>query len=299
MSYGLLQLEGTTDLQSKTLSDIPKDIQQLEWKFNLDVETTMYTICLQCSYTYPLIFSDNSPKPMYPLKCMHCPMALAEPCSGSLLLDSGHPIKAFEVYSFLNWFGRFIALPGIAQYSDIFCMQISDEQPPEDKESACDGWLHFELRGPDGKLFVCEREKEGRWFFKLHADFFNIKENLHSGKHNSTGIITREPKNKNMTPVSSISHYYQFTPPPPLSLVNSAPIMPIDSAEEDLVTAVLEWEYLSNNLQHFCHQCMSNLLVKIDTYKQELIEIHHLLSSLHPSTDLLQMQLRSRLKSKK
>ncbi|KAH7877303.1 uncharacterized protein C8R40DRAFT_1040687, partial [Lentinula edodes] len=44
---------------------------------------------------------------------------------------------------------------------------------------------------------------------------------------------------------------------------------------------------------------MLNLLVEIDTYKRELIDIHHLLSSLRPSTDLLQAQLRSRLKSKK
>ncbi|KAJ3911937.1 hypothetical protein F5877DRAFT_54732, partial [Lentinula edodes] len=148
MSYGLLQPEGTTDLQSKTLSDIPEDIRQLERKFNLDVETTVYAV-----YT-------------------------------------GHPIKTFEVYSFLNWFGRFIALPGIAQYSDAFCAQISDEQPPEDKESAYDGRFYFELRGPDGKFFVREREKEGRWFFKLHADFFNIEGNLHGGKHNSTGIMS-------------------------------------------------------------------------------------------------------------
>ncbi|KAJ3871142.1 hypothetical protein F5051DRAFT_302082, partial [Lentinula edodes] len=134
--------------QSKTLSDIPKDIRQLKRKSNLDVETTVYAVY------------------------------------------SGHPIKAFEVYSFLNWFGRLIALPGIAQYSDTFCMQISDEQPPEDKESACNGWFYFELRGLDGKLFVCKREKEGWWFFKLHADFFNIEGNLHSGKHNSTGIMS-------------------------------------------------------------------------------------------------------------
>ncbi|KAJ3916239.1 hypothetical protein F5877DRAFT_47021, partial [Lentinula edodes] len=444
MSYGLLQPEGTTDLQSKTLSDIPEDIRQLERKFNLDVETTIYAVCPQCSYTHPPVFSDNSPRPTYPSKCTHRPMALAEPCSESLLLDSGNPIKTFEVYSFLNWFGRFIALPGIAQYGDAFCAQISDEQPPEDKGSACDGRFYFELRGPDGKFFVREREKEGRWFFKLHADFFNIEGNLHGGKHNSTGIMsmsclnlpleiredqayvyvpgviqgprepdaragaynhylrpvidemlvaytrgiqsylnsvnyedweaiddeylregaekwrdaesraerervehlygvrfsefwrlpyyspskqvsidpmhalknifgnffcdalrldnpcsTREPKNKDTTPVSSIAHYYQFTPPPPLSLVNSAPITPTDTAEEDLVTAVLEWEHLSNDLQHFRHQRMLNLLVEIDTYKRELIDIHHLLSSLRPSTDLLQAQLRSRLKSKK
>ncbi|KAJ4496503.1 hypothetical protein C8R41DRAFT_762148 [Lentinula lateritia] len=117
-------------------------------------------------------------------------MALAEPCNESLLRDSGKPVKSFEVYSFLDWFGHFIALPGIAQYSDAFCEQVSDDHPPEDKGNACDGRFYFELKGPNGKFFVCEREKEGRWFFKLHADFFNIEGNLHGGKHNSTGIMS-------------------------------------------------------------------------------------------------------------
>ncbi|KAJ4501231.1 hypothetical protein C8R41DRAFT_749116, partial [Lentinula lateritia] len=143
MSYGLLHPGGTSDLQSKTLSDIPEDIRQLERKFNLDVETTVYA-----------------------------------------------PIKTFEVYSFLNWFGRFIALPGIAQYGEAFCEKISDDHPPEDKGSACSGRFYFELKGPDGKFFVRERGKESRWFFKFHADFFNIEGNLHGGKHNSTGIMS-------------------------------------------------------------------------------------------------------------
>lgn len=90
---------------------------------------------------------------------------------------------------------------------------------------------------------------------------------------------TKEPKNKDTTPVSSIAHFYQFTPPPPLSLVNSATIMPIDAVDEDLVTAVLEWDHLSNDLCQLRHQQMSSLLVEIDAYKRELTDVHHLLSS--------------------
>ncbi|KAJ4467607.1 hypothetical protein C8R41DRAFT_733487, partial [Lentinula lateritia] len=134
---------GATDLQCKTLEDIPEDIRQLEQKFNLDIETTIYA-----------------------------------------------PMKTFEVYSFLHWFGRFIALPGIAQYSETFCKEISDDHPPDNKGSACNGRFYFELKGPDGKCFVRERGKEGRWFFKFHADFFNIEGNLHGGKHNLTGIMS-------------------------------------------------------------------------------------------------------------
>ncbi|KAJ4473377.1 hypothetical protein C8J55DRAFT_393696, partial [Lentinula edodes] len=139
---------GTTDLQCKTLSDIPEDICQLERKFNLDVETTVYAVY------------------------------------------SGKPIKTFEVYPFLNWFGRFIALPGIAQYGEAFCEKISDDHPPECKESASGGRFYFELKGSDGRFFIRERGNKGRWFFKFHADFFNIKGNLHGGKHNSTGIMS-------------------------------------------------------------------------------------------------------------
>ncbi|KAF8825246.1 hypothetical protein HHX47_DHR7000450 [Lentinula edodes] len=496
MSYGLLHPGGTTDLQSKTLSDIPEDIRQLERKFNLDIETTIYAVCPRCSYTYPPIFSDNSPKPTYPPECTYRPMALAEPCNESLLLDNGKPMKCFEVYSFLNWFGRFIALPGVAQYGDAFCEQIADAHPPEDKGSACDGRFYFELKGDDGKFFVRERGKEGRWFFKFHADFFNIEGNLHGGKHNSTGIMsmsclnlpleiredqayiyipgviqgprepdaragaynhylrpiidellvaytrgiqcalsddqqtpyerthrvvvanismdakashpfaglvdigshaycatcqtwhkaylnsvnyedweaiddeylregaekwrnaesrverekiehlygvrysefwrlpyfspsrqvsidpmhalknifgnffcdalrldnpssTKEPKNKSTTPLSSIAHYYQFTPPPRLSVINSAPITQTDADEQDLLTAVLEWDHLPNDLRLLRHQRALSLLVNISAHKRELSDIHHLLSLSQPSTDSLQTHLRSRLKNKK
>ncbi|KAJ3709848.1 hypothetical protein C8R42DRAFT_550136, partial [Lentinula raphanica] len=100
------------------------------------------------------------------------------------------PIKTFEFYSFLDWFGRFLALPGIGKYSETFCEQITSDGPPMDKENTADGRFYYELRGPDGKLFVQERGSEGRWFFKLHSDFFNIEGNKIGGKHLSTGVIS-------------------------------------------------------------------------------------------------------------
>ncbi|KAJ3810720.1 hypothetical protein F5876DRAFT_18522, partial [Lentinula aff. lateritia] len=136
--------------QQASLKDIPEDIRTLEKRLNLDVDTTIFAVCP----------NDNE------------------------------PIKTFEFYSFLDWFGRFIAFPGIAQYSDAFCEQLSDNGPPAEKRESAGGRFYYEVRGPDGKLFVQERGQEGRWFFKLHADFFNIEGNKINGKHSSTGVIS-------------------------------------------------------------------------------------------------------------
>ncbi|KAJ3875658.1 hypothetical protein F5051DRAFT_333455, partial [Lentinula edodes] len=149
-SLALLQAGGPNLRQQVSLKDIPEDIRTLEKRLNLDVDTTIFAVCL----------NDNE------------------------------PIKTFEFYSFLDWFGRFIAFPGIAQYSDAFCEQLSDNGPPADKRESPDGRFYYEVRGPDGKLFVQERGREGRWFSKLHADFFNIEGNKINGKHSSTGVIT-------------------------------------------------------------------------------------------------------------
>ncbi|KAJ3871781.1 hypothetical protein F5051DRAFT_296177, partial [Lentinula edodes] len=100
--------------QQKTLIDIPEDIGELEKRFNLDVDTTLYAVY-------------------------------------------DKPIKTFEFYSFLDWFGRFIALPRISGYGDTFCEQISGSEPPLSKQETADGRFYYELRGHDGKLFVRER----------------------------------------------------------------------------------------------------------------------------------------------
>ncbi|KAJ3718764.1 hypothetical protein C8R42DRAFT_585151, partial [Lentinula raphanica] len=96
----------------------------------------------------------------------------------------------FEYYPFFDWFGKFIALPGIEEYGDRFCEAVVRHQVvPTDKVSAADGRFVFEFRGADGRFFVRDRQDEGRWFFILNADFFNVEGNRIRGKSSSTGML--------------------------------------------------------------------------------------------------------------
>ncbi|KAJ3722376.1 hypothetical protein C8R42DRAFT_580366, partial [Lentinula raphanica] len=100
------------------------------------------------------------------------------------------PECIFEYYPFFDWFGKFIALPGIEEYGDRFCDAIdSHETVPVNKVSAADGRFVFEFRGADDRLFVRDRQDEGRWFFILNADFFNVEGNRIRGKASSTGML--------------------------------------------------------------------------------------------------------------
>ncbi|KAJ3816516.1 hypothetical protein F5880DRAFT_1494200, partial [Lentinula raphanica] len=188
-SLAYLQPGGPNYQQQVALSSISEDIRGLEKKFNLDADTTVFAVCPRCNCTYKPLPLPLSSIPCYPSKCSFRSTTNAEPCNENLL-SGGQPIKTFEFYSFLDWFGRFLALPGIGKYSEAFCEQINAEGPPMDKENTADGRFYYELRGPDGKLFVQERGSEGRWFFKLHSDFFNIEGNKIGGKHLSTGVIS-------------------------------------------------------------------------------------------------------------
>ncbi|KAJ3754122.1 hypothetical protein EV360DRAFT_52222, partial [Lentinula raphanica] len=100
------------------------------------------------------------------------------------------PIKVFEYYPFFDWFGKFIALPGIEEYGDRFCEDVDCHNTvPTDKISTADGRFVFEFRGADGRMFVRDRQEEGRWFFILSADFFNVEGNRIRGKASSTGML--------------------------------------------------------------------------------------------------------------
>ncbi|KAJ3887127.1 hypothetical protein GG344DRAFT_90612 [Lentinula edodes] len=100
------------------------------------------------------------------------------------------PLKIYEYYPFFDWFGRFLALPGIEEYGDKFCKTVNGHHSiPIDKVDETDGRFVHEFRANDGQLFIANRGSEGRWFFVLNADFFNVEGNCIRGKKSSTGMI--------------------------------------------------------------------------------------------------------------
>ncbi|KAJ3753450.1 hypothetical protein EV360DRAFT_87778 [Lentinula raphanica] len=175
--------------QEAALASIPESIERLEKKFNLDIDAVPYAVCPDCSCTYAPSYPNGSSSPTYPSTCSE-KKARSAPICGASLLSYGKPIKVFEYYPFFDWFGKFIALPGIEEYGDRFCEAVVRHQVvPTDKVSAADGRFVFEFRGADGRFFVRDRQDEGRWFFILNADFFNVEGNRIRGKSSSTGML--------------------------------------------------------------------------------------------------------------
>ncbi|KAH7878355.1 uncharacterized protein C8R40DRAFT_1167781 [Lentinula edodes] len=175
--------------QEAVLAMVPESIETLEQKFNLNIKCISYAVCPKCSFTHPPSYPNDATHPVYPTVCSERRAPLEEPC-GALLLSYGKPLKRYEYYPFFDWFGRFLALPGIEEYGNKFCDTVSSHQSiPSDKVDQTDGRFVHEFRAQDGKLFVADRGNEGRWFFTLNADFFNVEGNRIRGKKSSTGMI--------------------------------------------------------------------------------------------------------------
>ncbi|KAE9401692.1 hypothetical protein BT96DRAFT_817526, partial [Gymnopus androsaceus JB14] len=176
--------------QERVLEQIPKTISVAEKQLNLDVPTTLYAVCPTCSFLHKASYPHGFKTPVYPETCSNR-SALFRPLCGTSLLQDGHPIKVFEYYSFFEWFGRLLAFPGVEQYGDHFCEEVMDNPlTPEDKNCPSDGRFYREMEDVDGKLFIADRGAEGRWFFKLHADFFKIEGNRIGGQSSSTGVMS-------------------------------------------------------------------------------------------------------------
>ncbi|KAE9389263.1 hypothetical protein BT96DRAFT_835150 [Gymnopus androsaceus JB14] len=181
---------GPTIEQERVLDQIPNTISTAEKRLNLDIPTVLYAVCPNCSFLHKASYSPGFTTPVYPETCTNR-SAPFRPACGTSLLQDGHPIKVFEYYSFFEWFGRLLAFPGVEQYGDRFCEEVKDTPlTPEDKSRTSDGRFYREMEDSEGKLFIADRGAEGRWFFKLHADFFKIEGNRIGGQSSSTGVMS-------------------------------------------------------------------------------------------------------------
>ncbi|KAJ3848677.1 hypothetical protein EV368DRAFT_86366 [Lentinula lateritia] len=188
-SIAILGGQGLNSDQEATLAGIPESIETLERKFNLDVDCVLYAVCPRCSYTHSPSYPNDTSHPVYPSTCSERKAPSEEPCGASLLAH-GKPLKIFEYYPFFDWFGKFLALPGIEEYGDRFCDTVSNHETiPVDKKDQTDGRFFHEFRAHDGSLFMKNRGAEGRWFFIFNADFFNVEGNRIHGKTSSTGMM--------------------------------------------------------------------------------------------------------------
>ncbi|KAJ3966209.1 hypothetical protein EV361DRAFT_809422 [Lentinula raphanica] len=178
-----------TLLQQRALEAIPSQVETVENRFNLGIETTTYAVCPTCNFLYEPQHSPTPEVATYPDTCTNRspPDSL---CNTPLLNELGKPLKGYEYYPFPQWFSQFVAQPGVQQYAKSFCDEVRNRSvPPADKMSTWDGDIYQILLGPDGKLFV-DGGDEGRFFFLLHVDFFSSEGTTGRGKHRSTGIAS-------------------------------------------------------------------------------------------------------------
>ncbi|KAJ3833527.1 hypothetical protein F5878DRAFT_665571 [Lentinula raphanica] len=185
-------LSGGPNLQQKlAFEEIPDTIETVGRRFNLNVPTIPYAVCPTCCAIYEPSY-PGGPKsvPVYQAHCSNRSAEFRGICGAPVVDVRGSPIKTFEYYSFFEWFGCLLALPGIERYGDSFCEEI-DETPesPGDKKCTSDGRFYRKFTNSQGGLFVADRGSEGRWFFSLHADFFNIEGNLQGKQVNSTKAL--------------------------------------------------------------------------------------------------------------
>ncbi|KAJ3792180.1 hypothetical protein GGU11DRAFT_693844 [Lentinula aff. detonsa] len=191
--YNLTLLAGgPNDLQKLALLTIPDSIPAVETKFNLDVEAIPQAMCTKCGYVYPPTYPNGLSNPEWPERCSYRLTKLSDPCGESLLKSNHQPQKTLEYYPFPDWFGRFLSLPGIEKYGDWFSNDIAQHYglAPATKCNVKDGSFFHSFTAQDDKLFIADRGEEGRWFFLLHADFFNVEGNRLRGKTRSTGIVS-------------------------------------------------------------------------------------------------------------
>ncbi|KAJ3816845.1 hypothetical protein F5880DRAFT_1493831, partial [Lentinula raphanica] len=179
----------TTLLQERALEAIPSQVETVENRFDLRIETITYAVCPACNYLYQPRHPSKPGTPTYPDVCSNRSPPESQ-CNTPLLNDLGKPFKVYEYYPFPQWFAQFIAQPSIQQYAKSFCDEVRNTpEPPADKVHTWDGDIYRMLLGPDGKLFV-DGGEEGRFFFLLHVDFFSSEGTTGRGKYRSTGIAS-------------------------------------------------------------------------------------------------------------
>ncbi|KAL1724860.1 hypothetical protein EV714DRAFT_222376, partial [Schizophyllum commune] len=195
MAHSYIGPEPTNSLQQRAITDIPKDIRALPKLFDLDFRTVMYAVCPKCGVYYPPTCTagkDGKKKTFWQPICTEPLLGSTTPCGEPLTLtteDTTRPVKAACHFPFSDWFGRFIALPKVEEYGDRFCEEIEGQAP---FSTPGDEAFIRTLPSPsstEGALFVADRGKEGRWFFALEVDFFNVEGNIAGGASRSTGVI--------------------------------------------------------------------------------------------------------------
>lgn len=179
----------------KVLSDLPRDPDNVEKKFNLEAKAVIYAVCPneRCHKTHKPSFSDGSPIPIYRQYCNHARFPGGNKCGEQLTrphLINGTPvevpIKTFLSFDFKDWVASLLSRPGFEDRMDAAWETVDTEAVMGD---IFQGEYLRNFKGHDG-LHFSKGGHEGRYAFSLCVDFFNPYMNKLAGKKTSIGLIS-------------------------------------------------------------------------------------------------------------
>jgi hypothetical protein len=185
--------------QQSILKQIPRTMDTVLSKFNLDSKTTTYAACPNCHFTYPPKFAHGSTVPLYPKECDNIPLPNSDPCKTQLVestddgVDLSKPLKPYVYYHFHDYLAGLLARKDLEKLMDQPCdnLKASITAKPAYVSDVFDAEFLRTFQGPTpGRLFVDRPENEGRYVFALFFDFFRTEGMKINGASTSCGILS-------------------------------------------------------------------------------------------------------------
>ena len=188
--------------QRSILDQIPRTMDTVLSKFNLDSKTTTYATCPTCHFTYPPTFTHGSTIPLYPKECDNRPLPDSDPCKTQLVektddgIDLSKPVKPYVYYHFHDYLAGLLARKDLENLMDQPCDDLmasikSNKLPAAYISDVFDADFLRTFEGPTaGRLFVDRPGNEGRYVFALFFDFFRTEGMKINGASTSCGILS-------------------------------------------------------------------------------------------------------------
>lgn len=187
-------------VQQTILEQVPKTMDTVLKRFNLESKTTTYAVCPTCHCNYPPTFKPGSKIAQYPAMCSNVPSPSGERCDTPLLetgLD-GHPtpVKTYIYHHFHDYLAGLISRSSVEHTMDHFCDNIMasvncNEPPPIFVSDVSEAEFVRTFKGPDGhRLFIDRPGDEGRYLFAFNFDFFSAESQTIRGPSASCGITS-------------------------------------------------------------------------------------------------------------
>jgi len=203
LQYAFLDKSGNLSLRQQSILDqIPRTMNTVLSRFNLDSKTTTYAVCPNCHCTYPPKFAYGSTVPSYPTECDNRPHPDSNLCRTSLVestddgIDLSKPLKPYVYYHFHDYLAGLLAQKDLEKIMDQPCddliSSIKANVPPAAYVSdVFEAEFLRTFEGPiPGRLFVDRPQNEGRYVFALFFDFFRTEGMMVNGASTSCGILS-------------------------------------------------------------------------------------------------------------